>query len=95
MATVENNAEERIQQLALICELDRLQLRIVLKPAPQNELTLGGLPASAIGKALSFTQYFPGRIGQVARSVAIGSAMFRVIRPFLLLRSKFKKSDPT
>lgn len=94
MLTAEPTVTERIKQLALTCELDRLRLRIALKPAPPHEMTLGGLPASAIGKALSFTQYFPGKIGQVARGVSLGSAVFRIVQPFFLLRSRLNKIDP-
>lgn len=93
METPEISAKERIHQLALICELDRLYLKIVLKPPPEDELVIGGLPALAIGRALSFAQYFPGRIGQLARSMALGSAIFRAAKPFLSLRSKLKNKD--
>jgi len=93
METPEISAEDRIRQLALICELDRLHLKIVLKPAPEHEVVIAGLPALAIGRALSFTQYFPGRIGQLARSMALGSAVFRIVKPFLNLRSKTNNND--
>jgi len=94
MQNSKSSFDDRIGQLALICELDRLRLRIALRPAPAHELTVGGLPASAIAKALAFTQYFPGRIGQMARGVAIGSSIIRVLKPLALLRSKFKKLEP-
>jgi hypothetical protein len=85
-------AAERIRQIALSCELDRLRLRIALRPTPSRELTIAGLPATAIGKALSFTQYFPGKIGQMARGLAVGSTIFRILKPLAVLHSKFNKS---
>ncbi|MFT3867493.1 MAG: hypothetical protein QM715_03235 [Nibricoccus sp.] len=86
MATPKVNAEERIHQLALICELDRLYLKLVLQPPPEPEPLIAGLSARAIGRALSVTQYFPGRIGQLARSMALGSSIFKIIKPLLSLR---------
>jgi len=44
---------ERRQRLALACELDRLRLRLALRPAARPpELTVGGVPLSALGADL-------------------------------------------
>lgn len=85
--------DEKILQIALKCELDRLRLRIALLPAPTNEVTIAGLPASALTKALSFSQYLPGKLGQLARWVFLGSSIFRVLKPLAILGSKFKKPE--
>ena len=85
---------ELIQRLSLMCELDRLRLRLALRPAPSDELTIGGLPKSAITKAFSFIQFVPGRIGKIARGLAIGSTFFRFIKPLMwTLRNNTCGSD--
>lgn len=72
---------ERRERLALVCQLDRLNLRLALRPSP--ETTIAGLPAASLKKALSATQLFPGRLGRLARGFAVGSALFRMIQPLL------------
>ena len=75
--------EERRRRLALICELDRLNLRIALRPvARRPEPVLGGVPLSVFNQALSFAQLIPGKIGRWARSAAMGADLFRAFNPF-------------
>jgi hypothetical protein len=74
---------ERLQRLALVCELDRLRLRLALRPAPASEITIAGLPATAVTKVLSYIQFLPGRIGQLARGLALGSTFLRLIKPLV------------
>lgn len=74
---------ERRELLALACELDRLQLRLALRPAPSDALSIAGLPATALSKALSFTQFLPGNMGRIARAVALGSKVIRMVKPFI------------
>ncbi len=77
---------ERRERLALICELDRLRLRLALRPT--NELTIAGVPAKALTKAFSVTQFLPGRFGRLARGLALGSALFRMIQPLIRSSSR-------
>ena len=72
---------ERRERLALVCQLDRLHLRLALRPS--HELTIAGLPATSLKKALSVTQLFPGRLGGIARGLALGSSLFRLLQPLL------------
>ena len=72
---------ERRERLALVCQLDRLRLRLALRPS--HEITIAGLPATSLKKALSAAQLFPGRLGRLARGFAVGSALFRLIQPLL------------
>jgi hypothetical protein len=76
----------RRQRLALVCELDRLRLRIALRQrASSDEVTIAGLPKSAVAKAFSIVQLLPGRIGRIARGFALGSAFFRIVQPLIRL----------
>lgn len=74
--------EQRRRRLALICELDRLNLRIALRPAQRAEPVIGGVPLSVFNKAFSFAQFIPGKIGRWARSAAMGADLFRTFNPF-------------
>ena len=74
---------ERRQRLALVCELDRLHLRLALRPtARRPELTVGGVPLSALTTALSFAQFLPGRFGRIARGASLGADLFHAFNPF-------------
>ncbi|MBC7365403.1 MAG: hypothetical protein H7343_01110 [Undibacterium sp.] len=74
---------ERRQRLALMCELDRLHLRLALRPpAHRPEITLGGVPVSALTKAFSLVQFLPGKLGRFARGAALGAGLFRGFNPF-------------
>jgi hypothetical protein len=79
---------ERRQRLALVCQLDRLHLRLALRPAPPAAGSLGALAAPA----LAFTQLLPGPLGRLSRGFALGSALFRVVQP--LIRSS-RPSPPS
>jgi len=75
-------AEHR-ERLALVCQLDRLRLRLALRPAAhQPDITLGGAPISALTQAFSLAQFLPGKIGRFARNAALGADLFRAVNPF-------------
>lgn len=74
--------EERRLRLALRCELDRLRLRIALRPSRRRELRIGGVPISTINKAFSFAQFLPGKLGRLARGASFGVDLFRALNPF-------------
>jgi hypothetical protein len=66
--------EERRQRLALECELDRLNLRLAMRPT-----RVDGLALSVAAKMLPLARHFPGRIGRWSREVSHGAAFFRGI----------------
>lgn len=74
---------ERRERLALVCQLDRLHLRLALRPtAKRPEITLGGVPVSALTQAFSFAQFLPGKLGGLARSASLGADLFRAFNAF-------------
>ncbi|MFT3781940.1 MAG: hypothetical protein QM790_07980 [Nibricoccus sp.] len=77
------SSDLRVKQLLLLCELDRVHLKLAMKPSPSADHTIAGIPNAIMNKALSFTQFLPGRIGQLSRGIAIGSTLFRMVRPFV------------
>jgi hypothetical protein len=66
--------DERRQRLALACELDRLNLRLALRPT-----RVDGLALSVAAKMLPLARHFPGKIGRWSREVSHGAAFFRGI----------------
>ncbi|MBL9187086.1 MAG: hypothetical protein JNK23_06390 [Opitutaceae bacterium] len=75
--------EERRRRLALICELDRLHLRLALRPAARGSgAAIGGVPLSVLNKAFSFAQFLPGKIGRWARGAALGADLINLLNPF-------------
>lgn len=75
---------ERRERLALACELDRLRLRIALRP-PARPAGLAGADGafSLAGKALSVAGFFPGKVGRWARRLALGSELLGAFKPFV------------
>jgi hypothetical protein len=88
------SAAERRQRLALVCQLDRLHLRLALRPAPSAMGPLGGLAAPALTPALAFAQLLPGPLGRLARGFALGSALFRTVQPWLRSSRSPSSSSP-
>jgi hypothetical protein len=74
---------ERRERLALACELDRLRLRLALRP-PARPAALAGADTalSLAGKALSVAGFFPGKIGRWARRLSLGSELLGAFNPF-------------
>jgi hypothetical protein len=72
---VRTSLAEQRERLALSCELDRLRLRLALRPLENH-----GSPQSGIGKALAIGQLVPGKIGRWARRLAAGADFFQSIR---------------
>jgi hypothetical protein len=76
-------AEQR-ERLALVCQLDRLRLKLALRPtAHRPEITLGGVPVSVLTQIFSFAQFLPGKLGRFARSASGGADLFRAFNPFV------------
>lgn len=72
----------RRERLALACELDRLRLRLAVRPSPSGGAEAAGTVLSVAGKALSVAGFFPGRIGRWARRLALGSELLGALNPF-------------
>jgi hypothetical protein len=64
--------DEQRERLALACELDRLNLRLSMRPT-----RVDGLALSVVTKMLPLARHFPGRIGRWSREMSHGAALFR------------------
>jgi hypothetical protein len=64
-------AEQR-ERLALVCELDRLNLRLAMRPTPLERTTL-----KVLEKVAPLAPHLPGRLGRWARSILRGTNIAR------------------
>jgi len=64
--------EERRECLVLACQLDRLKLRLALRPSPLERLTI-----SVIEKIAPLAPHLPGRLGKWTRGIMRGTSMVR------------------
>jgi hypothetical protein len=64
-------AEQR-ERLALACRLDRLNLRLAMRPTPLERLTL-----NILEKAAPLIPFLPGKVGRWARGISRGTNLFR------------------
>jgi hypothetical protein len=64
--------DERRERLVLACELDRLKLRLALRPSPLERLTI-----SVIEKIAPLAPHLPGRLGRWTRGIMQGTSMVR------------------
>ena len=64
--------EERRECLVLACRLDRLNLRLALRPTALERLSL-----TLLGRAAPLIPHLPGRIGRWARAIAQGTKLVR------------------
>ena len=67
----ENIAQEKAR-LALACQLDRLNLRLALRPTPLERASL-----KVLEKMAPIIPLIPGRIGRWARRIAQGTNLVR------------------
>ena len=63
---------ERREVLALACQLDRLNLRLALRPTPMERLTL-----TALEHLAPLAPHLPGRLGKWTRRIMSGTNFFR------------------
>jgi hypothetical protein len=66
--------DERRELLILACELDRLNLRLAMRPTPLERLTL-----SALEQLAPLAPHLPGRIGKWTRGIMRGTHIFKGI----------------
>ena len=64
-------AEQR-ERLALVCELDRLNLRLAMRPTPIESMTL-----NVLEKIAPLAPHIPGKLGKWARSILRGTNVAR------------------
>ena len=63
---------ERREQLALACRLDRLNLRLAMRPTALERLSL-----TLLEKAAPLVPFLPGRVGRWARGITRGTNLLR------------------
>jgi hypothetical protein len=68
----ESTVAGRREWLALACRLDRLNLRLALRPTALERLSL-----TLLGKAAPLIPLLPGRAGRWARGIAQGTNLLR------------------
>jgi hypothetical protein len=62
------------ERLALACQLDRLNLRLAVRPSPLERLAIGMLE-----KLAPIAPHLPGRIGKWTRGIMRGTSLFRSV----------------
>jgi len=70
---------ERRQRLAVLCALDRAQLRLVLRPRSVAATSFGGT-ADGLQTALGAARFLPGKLGVWARRAGVAASLFRLLR---------------
>ena len=63
---------QRREQLALACRLDRLNLRLAMRPTALERLSL-----TLLEKAAPLIPFLPGRVGRWARGITRGTNLLR------------------
>ena len=63
---------ERRERLALACRLDRLNLRLAMRPTALERLSL-----TLLEKAAPLIPLLPGRVGRWARGITRGTNLLR------------------
>ena len=71
-ASPQSSLAERRERLALACRLDRLNLRLALRPTALERLSL-----TLLEKAAPLIPLLPGRVGRWARGMAQGTNLLR------------------
>ncbi|HZZ20717.1 MAG TPA: hypothetical protein VFE25_15180 [Opitutaceae bacterium] len=66
-------AEQR-ERLALTCQLDRLNLRLALRPTPVERLAMG-----VMEKLAPLAPHLPGRLGKWTRGLMRGTELFKTV----------------
>jgi hypothetical protein len=66
-------AQQR-ERLALECQLDRLNLRLAVRPTPLEKLAVG-----MVEKLAPLAPHLPGAIGRWTRGIMRGTTLFRSV----------------
>jgi hypothetical protein len=64
-------AEQR-ERLVLVCELDRLNLRLAMRPTPMESVAL-----NVLERVAPFVPHIPGKLGKWARRIMRGTNVAR------------------
>jgi hypothetical protein len=76
MNAPETDHAARRQRLAVLCALDRVELRLALKPPrPPQPLMVAG-----VKRALDVAAVLPGRLGRWSRHLATGLRLARQVQ---------------
>lgn len=72
---------ERRQRLAVLCALDRAQLRLVLAPAPRAAAPSPvGAAAEGVQTLLGAARFLPGKLGLWSRRIGMAASFVRLLR---------------
>jgi hypothetical protein len=63
---------EKRERLALACQLDRLNLRLAMRPTPLERISL-----TLLEKVAPLVPHLPGKVGKWARSIMRGTNLFK------------------
>jgi hypothetical protein len=71
---------ERRQRLAVLCALDRAQLRLALAPPPRPPEPAQSVAGEGLKSVLNATRFLPGKLGVWSRRVGFAASMIRLLR---------------
>lgn len=74
------DSAERRQRLAVLCALDRVQLRLVLAPPPQPVAPANSIASEGIKTVLNATRFLPGKLGVWSRRVGFAASLVSLLR---------------
>lgn len=74
------DSAERRQRLAVLCALDRVQLRLVLAPPPRNITPANSIASEGIKTVLNATRFLPGKLGVWSRRVGFAASLVSLLR---------------
>lgn len=74
------DASERRQRLAVLCALDRVQLRLVLAPPPRAASPANSIAGEGIKTVLDATRLLPGKLGVWSRRIGLAASLVRLLR---------------
>lgn len=68
------------QRLAVLCALDRVQLRLVLAPPPRTAAQASHLASEGFKTVFEATRFLPGKLGVWSRRVGLAASLVRLLR---------------
>lgn len=71
---------ERRQRLAVLCALDRVQLRLALAPAPRPTAPAEKIAGESLKTVLAATRFLPGKLGLWSRRIGFAASLVRLLR---------------
>lgn len=74
------SAAERRQRLAVLCALDRAQLRLVFATPPRSASSSENTTADGLKTVLGATRFLPGKLGVWSRRIGMVASLLRLLR---------------